>query len=109
MLRDASQVVARVSRGDLNKPGVDSEAMGRRVHFNHFELEVYDVIYSLGSPFCGRPLYHREPKRAEDGVSLPNQGRGLFLFEVRDGETFTYIHWRALAAQQKVYAPVALW
>ena len=94
--------MARVSRGDMNKPGFDSTEMERQIRHDHFELDVYDVLFPLGGPFCVKPLYHRDPKKTNDTVLTPNQGRRLFLFRMREGETFTYVHWRALDSKQKV-------
>lgn len=102
ILKDGRNIIARVSRGDMNKPGFDSNAMEKQIQQDHFELAAYDALVPLGNPFHCRPLYHRDPKISDGSVLTPNQGRRLFLFEKAEGDTYDYPRWRALSSQQKV-------
>ena len=99
---DGRNIIARVSRGDMNKPGFDSDAMERQIKQDHFELAAYDALAALGKPFNCRPVYHRDPKKSDDHALAPNQGRRLFLFQKAGGDTYDYPRWRALTPQQKV-------
>lgn len=102
LLKDGRNIIARVSRGDMNKPGFDVNAMSNQIKQDHFELAAYDALAPLGKPFNCRPLYHRDPKKSDDTLLTPNQGRRLFLFQKAEGDTYDYPRWRALSAQQKV-------
>lgn len=102
MLKDGRNIIARVSRGDMNKPDFDSNAIDKQIKEDHFELAVYDALVPLGDPFNCRPLYHRDPKRSDGSVLASNHGRRLFLFQKAEGETFDYPRWRALNNRQKV-------
>lgn len=101
-LRDGRHIVARVSRGDMNRSGFHGKAMEEQIMHDHFELDVYDALFPLGPPFSCRPLYHRDPVKSDGSMLTPNQGRRLFLFEKAGGETYHYVPWRALNARQKV-------
>lgn len=96
-------IVARLSRGDMNRGCFDAEAMNQQVMHDHFELAVYEALESLGGVFGCGPLYHRDPVRCDDGNLLtPNKGRRLFLFEKVEGDMYHYGCWRALDEKQKI-------
>lgn len=97
------QLVARLSRGDVNKEGLSAKEMDRELMHDHFELAAYQALGNIGPIFNSGPLYHRDPVRHDLGVILaPNQGRRLFLFEKAEGEMYHYGRWRALNGEQKV-------
>jgi hypothetical protein len=99
--------VARLSRGDINKPGYHVEAMEEQVMHDHFELATYDALEPLGGPLQCRPLYHRDPVKSSKKQDHSDQcrgigGRRLFLFQKAKGEAYDYGRWRALNNDQKV-------
>ncbi|KAM4057244.1 3-hydroxybutyryl-CoA dehydratase [Hirsutella rhossiliensis] len=124
-------VVARLSRHDVNSPGFhgsDLEAKQRQL--SRFEIATYDALQPLarasqphGRVFGGRPLHHRDPVawRAGAGVAPPSPpfphdasasmpplcrtvlGRRLFLFEKSPGEGYDYVRWRALSPAKKSF------
>lgn len=97
------QLVARVSRGDVNREGLGAKEMNRELMHDHFELAAYQALRNIGPIFNSGPLYHRDPIQHVVGTVLtPNQGRRLFLFEKADGEMYHYGRWRALKEKQKV-------
>ncbi|KAG9257194.1 uncharacterized protein F5Z01DRAFT_696657 [Emericellopsis atlantica] len=102
-LHDQRIIVARVSRGDLNKTGFDAHAMVEQMMHDRFELDAYDALSVLGYPFDCRPLHHRDPIRAGSDFYQTNQGRRLFLFQKAGGFTYDYPRWRILNTRQKVW------
>lgn len=86
----------------MNRTACDRKAMEKQIMHDHFELNTYGALSSLGPPFNCPPLYHRDPVKSDDSILTPNQGRRLFLFAKAEGETYQYGQWRALNAQQKV-------
>ncbi|KAI6783965.1 uncharacterized protein J7T54_001841 [Emericellopsis cladophorae] len=102
-LHDQRIIVARVSRGDLNKTGFDAHAMVAQMMHDRFEIDAYDVLSVLGYPFDCRPLHHRDPIRSGSDFYQTNQGRRLFLFQKAGGFTYDYPRWRILNTRQKVW------
>ncbi|PHH89988.1 hypothetical protein CDD83_4787 [Cordyceps sp. RAO-2017] len=127
-LADRPDVVARLSRSDINSPGCHGSALtttepGKSL----FELAAYDVLRLLGGALGRSPLYYRGPVPSRPGRGytafappspppsaspspLPASssltpsilGRCLFIFEKAPGERCDYVRWRSLKAEQKV-------
>lgn len=111
-LDNRPDVVARLSRHDVNAPGFHGSSLEvAQRQLSRFELATYDTLQPLGGPFGRRPLHHRDPVAWPppspplplDGATCRSLvGRRLFVFEKAPGEGYDYIHWRALDAAQKV-------
>ncbi|PNY29795.1 Uncharacterized protein TCAP_00295, partial [Tolypocladium capitatum] len=106
-LANRPDIVARLSRGDVNTPGFRGSTLEKKqLWHGHFELATYDALQPLAGAFSRRPLYHRDPVQPGGGYVLTQPqgitGRRLFLFEKAEGERYDYVRWRALSSEQKV-------
>lgn len=102
-LHDQRNIVARVSRSDLNKTRDDAHVMDTHIMPGRFEIDMYDALSVLGYHFDCRPLHHRNAIRSGGDFHQPKLGRRLFLFKKAGGLTYDYPRWRVLGTRQKVW------
>ncbi|KJZ76394.1 hypothetical protein HIM_04123 [Hirsutella minnesotensis 3608] len=118
-LHGKPDVIARVSRHDVNGPDFGAQALEKRqARQTSFELATYKALQPLDVAFSHGPIYSREPlaKQVDDRKSLLHGnktsltkhksprgilGRRIFLFEKAPGEHYDYGCWRALSPPQK--------
>ncbi|PUU77943.1 3-hydroxybutyryl-CoA dehydratase [Tuber borchii] len=100
-LSNHPDIVARLSRGDVNKPNFDGPTIHWHVTEVKFEVAIYQLLRSELNILASRLLYHRIPvQHVGTRVDLPKDiaGRHLFLFERTEGEKNV---WWELSPEQK--------
>ena len=88
-LSNLPDVVARLSRGDVNMPNYDAFPSDVLVSEVRFEAAVYELLQSDASILASRLLYYRVPvQHVPPRLNVPQDiaGRRLFLFEKSEGE-----------------------
>ena len=101
-LSNRPDIVARMSRDDVNMPNFDGALIHKQVPEVKFEVAVYELLRSEPNILASRLLYHRIPvQHVGPRLDLPQDiaGRHLFLFERAEGEKNI---WRGLSPEQKV-------
>lgn len=104
-LANQSDIVARLSRGDVNMPNFCGFPVESQVAEVNFEVAVYMLLRSEPRLMVCRLLYHRIPVEHVGHSLDPPQditGRRLFLFERAEGEKDV---WRELSPDQQVHIP----
>ena len=103
-LSNQPDIVARMSRDNLNMPNSDGAVIHMAVPEVKFEAAVYELLRSEPDIFASRLLYYRIPvQHVGPRLDLPQDiaGRHLFLFERAEGENNV---WWELSPEQKVRA-----
>jgi hypothetical protein len=106
-LSNRPDIVAHMSRDDINMPNFDGAPIHKQVPEVKFEVAVYELLRSEPNILASRLLYHRIPvQHVGPRLYLPQDitGRHLFLFERAEGEKNI---WRGLTPEQKVRAYVS--
>ncbi|PUU81669.1 hypothetical protein B9Z19DRAFT_1113281 [Tuber borchii] len=88
-LSNRPDIVARLSRGDVNMPNFEGPPIHKQILKVEFEVAVYQLLRSEPNIFTSRLLYHRIPvQHVGPRLDLPKDiaGRHLFLFERAEGE-----------------------
>lgn len=101
-LSSGQNIVARLSRGDVNMPNYEGFPIHRQISEVQFEAAVYQLLQSESNGFTSRLLYYRIPMLHEgDRHCIPQDiaGRRLFLFERAEGENNV---WHDLSPEEKV-------
>jgi hypothetical protein len=106
-LSNRPDIVARMSRDDVNMPNFDGAPIHKQVPEVKFEVAVYELLCSEPDILASRLLYHRIPvQHIGPRLNLPQDiaGRHLYLFEKAEGENNV---WRDLSPEQRVRAYVS--
>ena len=106
-LSNRPDILARMSRDDVNMPDFDGATIHQQVPEVKFEAAVYQLLRSEPNIVVSRLLYHRIPvQHPGSRLHLPQDitGRQLFLFERAEGENN---RWREFSSEQKVRAHVS--
>ena len=101
-LSNRPDIVARVSRDDVNMPDFDRVPIYEQVSEAKFEVAVYELLRSEPNILVSHLLYHRIPvQHVGPKFVLPQDiaGRRLFLFERAEGENNK---WEELSPEQQV-------
>ena len=88
-LSNRPDIVAPLSRGDINMPNFKGPPIHEQVPKVKFEVAVYQLLRSEPNILTSRLLYHRIPvQHVGPRLDLPQDiaGRHLFLFERTEGE-----------------------
>jgi hypothetical protein len=88
-LSNRPDVVARLSRGDVNMPNFDGAPIHRQVSEVKFEVGVCELLRSESDILASRLLYYRIPLlHVGPRLDLPQDiaGRHSYLFEKAEGE-----------------------
>lgn len=107
-LSNQLEIVARLSRGDINMPNFSGFPIESQVAEVNFEASVYMLLRSEPRIMVSRLLYHRIPvehvelAHSLDHPPLDIAGRRLFLFERSEGEKDV---WRELSPDEQVHIP----
>ncbi|KAL8380947.1 hypothetical protein RB595_005308 [Gaeumannomyces hyphopodioides] len=89
-LSDGREIVARLARGDVNKPYFDGFPVREQVDKVMFERQVYHLLRSKADILVSRLFHFRAPvQKPGPRVEVPRDlaGRTLFLFEKAEGWT----------------------
>ena len=103
-LSNGSDIVARLSRGDVNMPNFDGFPICSQVSEVKFEVAVYKLLRSEPNILVSRLLYNRIPVEHVGHRLDPPQdiaGRRLFVLEKAEGEKDI---WWELKADEQVRA-----
>ncbi|KAF8694423.1 hypothetical protein AX14_002043 [Amanita brunnescens Koide BX004] len=88
-LSNQPDIVARLTRGDVNMPNYDEFPIGAQVSEVKFEVALYELLRSEPNILASRLLYHCIPvQHVGPRLDCPQDiaGRRLFLFERAKGE-----------------------
>jgi len=103
-LSNRPDVLARLSRADVNMPNYRAFPVHVLVPEVKFEAAVYELLRLVPNILVSRLLYYRTPaQHVAPRLGLPQDitGRHLFLFERAEGEKNVWYH---LCPEEKVTA-----
>ena len=103
-LSNRQDIVARLTRGDVNMPNYDGFPIHVQVPEVKLEVAVYELLRSEPNILASRLLYHRIPVQhvgPRFNLSQDIVGRRLFFFERVEGENNV---WHDLSLKEKVRA-----